>query len=715
MSEKDNIIRAKIPGRDTGIEVKRTICDICSPAFHCGVDAYVKDGIIVKLEGTESHPTNRGLLCTKGLAGRQYLYNKNRIRTPLRRTGKRGDGLFEEITWDEAYDEIAFHLKKIAENDGPESVVFFSGYSKWYRPFLHRLAYSFGSLNYATESSQCMTSTFLQWLTTTGNVMCGPDTLHAKVFLGWAFNPYYSRYLSAKNVEKAKANGTKIIIVDPRETPATRMLADIHLRPSPGTDGALALCLGNLIISNKYYDEKYIRKYVYGFSEYEEYVKQYTPEKTEKLTTVPAEQIIAAAHMIGKNLPLAINESAAPIAHHSNGFQSYRAIMALSAITGSFDSVGGQIPTSFSYNYMPAGFQTRENNFVNDVKPLRAKAPIGSDRFPLWAKFIDEAQVNDLARQAQTSDPYAIKAMLGFGVNYRIVPGDYALKDALLKMDFLVNTDLFLTDTCKLCDIVLPACTSYERSELKAFAGGYLTYTKPVITPLYESRPDTQIICDIAKKIAPKDALLGNGPEACYRYIIQDLPITLEKLAECPIPLKVPQIDPYVPGTMRERGLKTISGKFELWSLSIEALGKDHLKPLPEWEPSVNDDDAHKYPYLLCSAPRLTNALHSRLHNVPWNRSLRPYPMADIHPEDANKLNVSQGDNIELFSRRGVIQVKANITSRIPCGFVAMYHGYSEADINSITDPEHLDPYSGFPGFRSERIGIRKTKGHTHE
>ena len=170
-----------------------------------------------------------------------------------------------------------------------------------------------------------MFSTFLQWLTVTGNVMCKPDVERAGVFLGWAYNPYYSRNLAAAGVEAAKKQGMKVIIVDSRITPASLRLADLHLRPHPGTDGALALGLAHELMEHGWYDREYVSKYVYGFSEYAAYVKEFTPEKVERLTGVPAGQVVEAAKLIGQNPPLAINESAAPIAHHRNGFQNYRA------------------------------------------------------------------------------------------------------------------------------------------------------------------------------------------------------------------------------------------------------------------------------------------------------------------------------------------------------------------------------------------------------
>lgn len=708
MTNIERKIKSKIPGPDTGIEVKQTICDICCPSFHCGVDAYVKDGVIIKIEGTADHPVNHGLLCPKGLAGRQYLYNENRIKTPLRRVGERGEGKFEPISWEDAYKEIASRLLKIKDEYGPESVMFFSGYSKWYRPFLHRLCHSFGSLNYLTESSHCMSSTFLQWLTVTGNIMCRTDTDNSGVYLGWAFNPYYSRHLAASAVEKGKARGMKVIIVDPRETNTSRMLADIHLRPRVGTDGALAHGLARQLIHENMIDMEYINKYVYGYNQYHEYVEEFTPERTEELTGVPADLVVKAARMIGENLPLSINESAAPIAHHKNGFQNYRAIMALSAITGSFDREGGQIPVSFSYNYSAAGFDTLEHEFSMGTRPDNARPAIGSGRFPLWSKFISEGQANDMVRQIRTGKPYPLKAMLGFGFNYRIAPGSQLFRDALLEMDFLVNTELFLTDTCKLCDIVLPACTSYERSELKVYGGGNIYYSAPVVAPLYESRSDVQIICDLAKEMRLGDDLLNTGPEECYRYIISALPVSLDELKKSDDLVKVHGIKPYKPGTLINKGLNTDSGKFELYSLAIKELKHKELNPLPTYVTPLDGADPEKYPLILCSAPRLTNALHSRLHNIPWNRSLRPYPMADMSNTDAKRLGLAQEDDIELFTQQGSIRVKANISGKVDDGCVYMYHGYSEADVNTITNPEHLDPYSGFPGFRAVRCGVRK-------
>ncbi|MCL2122301.1 MAG: molybdopterin-dependent oxidoreductase [Clostridiales bacterium] len=709
MTETDRLIKAKIPGEETGIQVRGTICDICSPSFHCGVDAYVRDGKIIKIEGTKEHPQNSGVLCTKGLGGRQYVYREDRLKTPLRRLGPRGGGKFEAIAWEEAYKEIALRMGQIKEKYGPESVLFFSGYSKWYRPYLHRFAYNFGSPNYGTESSTCQTSTFMVWDTNVGRFSVA-NTANAGVFLGWAFNAYYSRHLALKPVVSQKARGMKVIIIDPRITPASRQLADLHLRPFPGTDGALALGMGKLLIDKGWIDKDYIDKHVFGFEQYKEYVQQFDIVTVENITGVPGTDIEAAVYMMSHNGSMAINESAAPLAHHKNGYQNYRAVMALSAITGNYDRLGGQIPVSFTYNYQAAGFQTREKEFINAARPsIEGMRPrVGAARYPLWNELTNECQITDLTRQINEGTPYPIKGIFALGMNYRIMPDSGAFQRALDKVDFFLDTDLFLTDTAKLADIVLPVCSSFERGELKAYPGGFLQYTNPVIEPLYESKSDVEILSDLSREMKLGDPLLEAGYEECIRYILQDLPITVEELRSSPLPVLIDvAVKPYVPGAFTERGYNTPSGKFEIYS-NIIAAKCPGLDPLPTYVDSRNHWDEPAYPFLLNTGPRLPGALHSRLHKVPWLRSLRPNPALDISGEDAAALGIAQGDAVELATPNGVLELEANVSWKVLKGVVHLYHGYSEADVNSLVDGDNNDPYSGFPGYRTTRCAVRK-------
>lgn len=698
--------KGKIPGAESGIEIRHSVCDICTPGMHCGLDVYVKDGKVIKVEGTPDHPQNKGKLCTKGLGNRQYLYREDRILTPLRRVGERGEGKFEPISWDEAIDTIAEKLLSAREEYGAHRVAFYSGYSKWYRFMFRRFAGDYGSQNYGTESSSCFTSGLMAWQLTSGYAM-RTDLGKTNLFIGWGANSYFSRYPMIGSMENGKKRGMKILIIDPRITPTTRRLADLHLRPHLGTDGALALAIAHVLIENDWIDRAYIDRYVHGFEEYAAYVREFTPEKGEKLTGVPAEQIRQAAAMIHEAGSFCINESSAPIGHHLNGLQNYRAMMALLVITGNVDRTGGQLPGPHTYMERYCGFETREEHFMEERYPHDAPKAVGAERFPLWYDLRHDMQANDLTDNILRQDENSVKVLFALGMNYRMFPQDGRLAEAFGKLDFFVDVDLFLTDTAKYADIVLPACTSMERGEFKCYPGGYAWYTNPVVEPLGESKSDCEILTLLARRMKLDDELLCAGYEACIKHIIQDLPITVEELRAAEGPIKVPGVTPYEVGSILERGVNTPTGKLELYSERIAAHPEWGLDALPTYRPPYNPDP-EQYPFLLCAGTRIPNALHSRLHDVPWERSLLPDPVVEMSMEDAERLGIELGDPVEITTSVGSLTFRALPTATVQPGEVYIYHGYRELDINSILDGAALDPYSGFPAYRSACCNVRR-------
>ena len=713
MTELEKKIKAKIPGEDTGIEVKRSLCAVCSPGHHCGVDCYVKDGEIIRVEGTMEHPYNHGKLCTKGSALRNYVYREDRIKTPLKRVGKRGEGKFEPISWDEAYQIIAENLNKVKEQYSPHSVAFFSGYCKWYRPILHRLCHAFGSVNFGSDDSTCVTAKIMGDKCTAG-CGAGPDMGHANTFLGWNFDGYYSNHLSVAGVQKLKERGGKVIVIDIRDTPATKNLADIFLKINPGTDGALALGMGKLIIDNGWADMEYIEKYTYGFEEYKALVEKYPLDKVAEITGLDPNLIVEATRLYATNGPAATNYSASALVHHINGFNTHRAIVCLSALTGNFDRVGGNIPNPPTYLHKPAGFAVREHQFRSERYP-GGQERIGAERFPLWNALYDEFQAVDLLRQLEEGTPYPVKAIFGMGMNAKMLPETDKLLAAMSEnLDFFVNTDLFMTYTCKYADIVLPACTSVERGELKAYQGGYLTFTKPVIAPLYDSRPDADILCDLARALDVDDDLLKQGYEACMDWIIDGCGLTVADLKASDLPVKVPIAKwPAQAGKILTNGFKTPSGKFEFFSNAIAAIDPKYgLNPLPDYTDSLADQNdgetKEKYPFYLCTGARLAHALHSRVHETPWLRSIRPNPTVEVHTADAARLGLKDGDRVALSSPYGEIRMEVKVTGKAKEGVLMTLHGYTEANVNELIGRNHVDPYSGFPGFKGMRCNIRK-------
>ncbi|MCD6353600.1 MAG: molybdopterin-dependent oxidoreductase [Proteobacteria bacterium] len=714
MRDLPSRLQGKIPGPETGIEIKKSVCTICDPLTQCGLDLYIKDGKIIKVEGTKENPHNGGTLCAKGAATRQYVYHKDRIKTPLKRVGARGSGRFVPISWDEALETIATNLIQTKTSFNPESVVFYVGYPKVMRPFLHRLAQLFGSPNYMTESSTCYQAMAMAQKLNFG-IPGAPDIKNAKCFLVWSANPFYTSTGLARKILNAKENGLKIIVIDPRYSPMAAQ-ADIHLQLKPGTDGALALAMANVIIKEKLYDQDFIENYTHGFSEYQEYVQKFSPERGEELTGVPVEKIKEAARLYATTSPGAIMPSASPVVHHTNGVQNYRAVFSLMALTGNYDIPGGNLAEPVSYLYVPAGFTSRFEEFTNP-KNLKEMAPrVGDNKFPVWSRLVDEGQAIYLPFHIRSEEPYPIKALLAFGFNYRMWPDSNFMAESLQKLDFIAITDLFMTESCRFADIVLPACSSVERKELRCYREKYIIYTQPAIKPLYESRSDIDIIYALAERLKIDDPLFSAGYEASLDWILEPSGITIEELKKHPGGMPVPNPIKHSPMNYRKDGFMTPSGKMEFKSLLLEeysdSFGYEGLPAYhpPKYSQESSPDIAADYPLILNTGSRLPMFIHSQTFRLSWTQSLRPEPSADLNPDDASRLRISQGDQIKLSTPKGSIIVKANLTDIVQSGVVHMFHAYSQADVNTLIEADYVDPVSGFPGFKSLLCKVEKVE-----
>jgi len=697
----EQLQEGKISGFETQIEIKKTTCAICSA--NCGIDASVKDGVVIKVEGTAENPANKGTLCSKGAANRQYIYHEDRIRTPLLKRGGKNSTEFEPISWDQALDIISSRMLEIKDQSGPESVVFFSGFPKRLRPFLKRLAHGFGSPNYCTESSTCFYATLIA---NKLNYGCAgeADIQNSECLLVWSTNPFHSATADVSNLLDAIDTGLKIIEVGPLITPLSSH-ADIHLRIRPGTSGALALGMAHVIIEEGLYDSDFVNHWTVGFDEYRKYTKQFTPSATEEITSVPAASIIQAARLYASSKTSSLMSGASPTVHHTNGVQNHRAITALIGLTGNFDRKGGNrvIPSS---HY---GFNTRQDEFEQS-KPWSEMAPrIAQEVLPVWSELVEQAQAIPLPAQIHSGKPYPIRAMLAFGLNYRMWPGSDNMKESLKKLDFLVDIDLFLTDSAKLADLVLPACTSFEKNDLRVWSPNYAIWTEPVIKPVGESRSDINIIIDLADKLGLDDPLLKQGQEACLDWIIKPSGFTISDLKAAPGGMFLPEIEtPFF--QYKEKGFPTPSGKMEFCSSILKKAGYDALPKYvePKHSPVSAPEMALDYPLILNTGSRLPMFMHSRTFRLPWTRALRHDPMADINPIDGERRDIKTGDTIKLSTHRSSITVKAHITQRVPPGVVAMFHAYPEADVNLLIEPDYCDPISGYPGFKSLLCEVTK-------
>ena len=715
----EELLAAKIPCEQTGIEIRKSVCAICDPQ-HCGLKCYVKDGKIIKVEGNENHPNNRGSLCSKGASTRQYVYSDRRIRTPLRRVGKRGEGKFEPISWNEAMDILVERLNTIKQQYGAESVMFATGFTKFMRPYLKRLALLFGTPNYFTESGVCSEANIMAQELVFGT-SAGADKANADVLLFWSTNPFYTGMGESKGLQQALERGAKLIVVDPRLTPTTDR-AHIHLRLRPGTDGALALAMAHVIIEEDYVDHEFVDKYTYGYEEYKEYVKGFTPEKAEEITGVPAQLIRQAARMYGKAERAAIIGSASPVVHHTNGVQNYRAVYSLAGLTGNFNRKGGQILALPCF--MSAGlFRNQCREFDQPVSWDSLPPRVGTQRFPVWGELAaEDAQGMEMPTQIRTGKPYPLKAFVGFGFNYRMYPDPENVISAMQELDFLVGVDLFMNDTTRYMDIVLPACSSVERSELH-FYGSYLMLTQPAIEPLYESRNDIDIIIELAQKLGLKDPLFDAGFDACVNYMLEPSGITAEELRKYPDGMPVPkEIMKLVPDELyKTQGFHTPTGKLEFKSALLEKYqdrkGHDPLPVYrePERSPVSRPDLYQEYDLIFNTGSRLPMMVHSRMYHVPWTKVMMPMgTVCEMNPADGKKRGIQTGDWVRLSTPEGSIEVRANLTERVLPGVAHVFHGNRKADVNRLIPKDYCDPISGFPGFKSSLCKVEKIEGGKH-
>ncbi len=684
------------------MKVVKTSCSTCGSC--CEVDTYVEDGKLVSVEGARNTPMQSGGMCAKGAAAKQYVYNKDRILYPMKRVGKKGEGKFERISWEEAYEMIAENLLRIRKESGPESVVFYAGYPKWYRPALLRLANAFGSPNYCTESSTCFQAAALAWRSLYGNGICGPDMKNAKTLLVWSSNLYHSNTPMSGTYQGLKKRGAKIIVVDPRHS-VTAHDADIHLQLIPGTDGALALSMAQVIIEEGLYDKEFVENYVYGFEEYREYVQNFVPEEAEKITGVPAAQVRLAARTYAGNGPASVMFSASPIVHHINGVQNYRAVFSLIAITGNYDVEGG--------NRTQPGPSSLANEFGR-VRRFDGIEAIGQKEFPVWFDLsCDEAQCTKLADYILEEKPYPIKAVFAMGLNHRMWPQPEHLQRALEKLDFYVNVELFMSESSNAADLVLPACTSYEREEVHVGKGGRFYLSNRAIEPVGEAKNDIEIIIDLLKKMGLKDEALENGYEAYMQHILEPSGLTLEELKNHPQGMQGKNLFPPVVKTYESAPLHTPSGKVELKSLVLERYRESHgYEGLPVYHDyrAETKIDRNQYPLILSTGNRKPQFFHARVYRMAWLSNIEKATLVEIHPEDGEKYHIKDGATVKVVSPSGEMVGIAAYTIAGKPGVVNIYHGNPKGDANELIGKDYLDPISGFPGYRSYFCRIERVE-----
>ncbi len=674
------------------MKIIKTACNMCSR--RCGIDVYVDNGKIVKVTGMQEHPFNT--LCVKAQAMPELVHSKERLTNPL----KKVNGEFREISWNEALDFIADKLTNIRQEYGAKALVVHFGVAFVYSYVEYvakRFCDLYGTPNFTSGSSFCFQARTIGHRLTCGAHIAPHYSAATRCMLVWGNNPVESDPVHADVIYSMAGRGAKLVAIDPVATPMAKR-ADIHAQVRPGTDCALALGMLNVIIAEGLYDQDFVQQWTVGFDRLVDHVKDYPPERVEAITWVKAEVVRDMAHMYATSKPASISLGIS-MDHCTNGIQAIRAITTLAAITGNLDIPGGNVITP----------PLRLTN-LRLVDKLPEGTVVGAD-YPLFTRYSTEQTMVPLIDQIVTQTPYPIKALLVLGCNPALTwPNSKKIKQGREKLDLLAVVDIFMTDTAKMADIVLPGTSFWERQELKSYHGRGLpliTLANRVVEPVGNAMEESRIFAELGKRMGYAEYFPWADTDGLFEYLFNGTNVTLDQLRRDPAGV-------YYAGREFQKylrnGFDTPSGKVEIYS---ELMAEHGYDPLPTFhEPTESlvsrPDLAEKYPLIFVCGARTVAYLHSQYRNLSSLRRLVPEPSLQINPQTAGDFGIADGDLVKVESPRGSIKVKARLTEDIHPKVVAMQHGWSEANANCLTDDEARDPVSGYPGFRSVLCQVMK-------
>ncbi len=681
-----------------GERVVKTACRMCP--ISCGLDATVKNGKVISVTSMEEHLFKP--LCPRSEGVIEWQYSKDRITQPLTRI----DGEWKGISWNDAFDFVGGRLKKIKQQHGAKSLALHMG-----NPFIgtltekaaRRFCDLYGTPNFTSGASFCYYARTLGHSLTLdyGRMNAAPNYSGTKCAIIWGNNPEESAHLQFLRLQhyRRKTDG-KLIVIDPKATPLAKE-ADIYAPIRPGTDCALGLGLLNVIIEQGLYDADFVDKWTIGFDKLAEHVKEYPPAKVQEITWVPDEVIKEIARMYAGSKPANISQGIS-MDHSVNGVQTARAIAILIAITGNIDIPGG--------NTWPG------RTFLTNLRvPGRVddKEGISHRRYPLFTQFALEQTAMCLPEAIIAGEPYPIKALIVQGSNPALIwPNTGRAIQALRELELLVVIDLFMTETAKLADMVLP-CTSFmERKVFKDYRSGsglpLLLLGEKAIEPSGNCMDDWKMWAELGRRMGYEEYFPWQNTEQLLEYLLEPSGITLDQLKENPGGVRTVRWEKQ--RYLKEGRFNTPSGKVEIFSQNLADHGYDPLPVFNEPPESYisTPDIAREYPLILITGARTRYFTHSQHRNVSILRRRVSEPLVEIHARTAEELGIADGDLVTVESPRGSIKLKARVDNDISEKVVAIQHGWIEANANILTNDEDRDPISAYPAFRNGLCRVRK-------
>ena len=632
----------------------------------CALHITVQDGRVTRVAGDPDHPPTHGALCTKVSRYAERTYHPDRVSTPLKRVGKKGEGRFEPVGWDEALDDIAARLKAIAARD-PQAVLPYSyagtmglvqGDGMAAR-FFHKLG---ACLLDRTICSQAGGDALIA----TYGAKVGMHVeqfAHSQLILIWGSNPITSSVHFWNFAQQAKRAGARLICIDPRRT-ETAEKCHQHIALLPGTDGALALGLMHELIRQDLLDHDYLARHVDGWPALRERALQWSAERAAATCGITADEVRALALAYGSTKPAAIRLNYG-MQRVRGGGNAARLVALLPCLTGAWRHPAGGLLLSAS-----GWFRNVKNDAWLQRPDLLAQT-LGARR----PRTINMSTIgDDLLRESSPAFGPRIEAVVVYNSNPVAVAPDSSKVAAGFARDdlFTVVLEHFLTDTADHADYVLPATTQLEHWDAHmAYGHTYAMLNKPAIAPVGQSRSNADIFRDLARRMGYTEPCFDDSDETMARTAFKPEHVDLQALeARGWSRLQVADA-PFAQG-----GFPTPNGKARaaqapgMGTPGAEAAGLDVPDHVPNYESVLSAPElARRYPLAMISPPA-RHFLNSTFVNVPSLRAAQREPLLEMHPQDAAARGISSGSTVRVFNDRGEYHCKADINDRARAGVV---------------------------------------------
>jgi anaerobic selenocysteine-containing dehydrogenase len=650
----------------------------------------VEKGKVVKVRGNCNSPVNQGRICVKGKNYPNMVYGPERLLYPLQRIGKRGKGEFKRISWERALDIIYEKLKKLREQYGPESVLYYNRFANLgvMKNCAHGFWYQFGGFT-STYGGLCDSATQEAINLTYGAVKHNriSDIENTRLIILWGSNPAYTNIHLMHYINKAVNKGAKLITIDIRENESGSK-SNLYLHPRPGTDGCLALGIANQLIENNIIDDNFIDQHTFGFTKFKELVKNYPLDKVSDTTEIPLHKIKSIINYI-KESPEYTLVCGMGVQRYTNAGQTVRAISLLPALTGSIGKKG-------------CGF------YFSDRQAPELNWPFPP---PKPDRIRNSIPVAKLASELDNQVNPPIKAMWIEQANPMTSnPNINLLARAMNKLDLIVIADLFLTDTARMADIILPATSMFEYYDLiTGYGHSYIQLQQKLIEPPGECKHESEIYRMLGKKFGFNlDYLPENNLNTIEKIIgSSNLNTNIKELKEKPY--LHPSYQEIAFGNLK---VNTPTQKIEFFSQRTrDRWGED---PLPVYSEPVENkysspNTYNKYPLSLISSHAF-NKMNSQFSDM---SILKEEPFVWINPRDAAKRGINENDKVRIYNERGSLILKAILTKKVTPGIVHIFFGWwdgvHQANINKLIR-DYISDIGYGTAFHNCLVEIQKAK-----